>query len=254
MSALFSPATLRGVTLRNRIVVSPMCQYSAERGEANDMAHDPSRPPRAVGRRDAVHRGHRRRSRMAASRRATSASGTTPPKPRSSRVLAAIRKHSTIAVAMQLAHAGRKASSHVPWEGGQLIPFDEGGWLPFAPSAVPHKEGEDAAARARRGRPAARARRFRRAPRSARNGSASMRSSCMARTAICCTSSCRRSPTGAPTSTAARSKTACAFRSRSSMRCAPRSPPTSRSAYASRRPTGSTAAGTSSRRSCSRRN
>ena len=57
-------------------------------------------------------------------------------------VLAAIRKHSKIAVTMQLAHAGRKASSHVPWDGGQLIPVSEGGWLPCAPSAVPHKEGE----------------------------------------------------------------------------------------------------------------
>jgi 2,4-dienoyl-CoA reductase-like NADH-dependent reductase (Old Yellow Enzyme family) len=57
-------------------------------------------------------------------------------------VLAAIRQHSKIAVVMQLAHAGRKASSHLPWEGGQLIPPSEGGWLPHAPSAVPHKEGE----------------------------------------------------------------------------------------------------------------
>jgi 2,4-dienoyl-CoA reductase-like NADH-dependent reductase (Old Yellow Enzyme family) len=59
-------------------------------------------------------------------------------------VLAAIRKHSSIPVTMQLAHAGRKASSHTPWDGGQLIPVAEGGWLPHAPSAVPHKEGEEA--------------------------------------------------------------------------------------------------------------
>jgi NADPH2 dehydrogenase len=45
---------------------------------------------------------------------------------------------------MQLAHAGRKASSHVPWDGGQQIPVSEGGWLAEAPSAVPHKEGEAA--------------------------------------------------------------------------------------------------------------
>jgi 2,4-dienoyl-CoA reductase-like NADH-dependent reductase (Old Yellow Enzyme family) len=57
-------------------------------------------------------------------------------------VIAAIRKHSKIAVTMQLNHAGRKASSHVPWEGGQLIPVSEGGWMPFAPSAVPHKPEE----------------------------------------------------------------------------------------------------------------
>src|ERR1700692_4674428 len=43
---------------------------------------------------------------------------------------------------MQRAHAGRKGSSHVPWEGGQQIPLSEGGWQTEAPSAVPHKEGE----------------------------------------------------------------------------------------------------------------
>ena len=47
-----------------------------------------------------------------------------------------------IAVGMQLAHAGRKGSSHVPWEGGQLIPLDAGGWMPVAPSALPHAPHE----------------------------------------------------------------------------------------------------------------
>jgi 2,4-dienoyl-CoA reductase-like NADH-dependent reductase (Old Yellow Enzyme family) len=45
-------------------------------------------------------------------------------------------------IAIQLAHAGRKASSHVPWRGGQLIPPDEGGWRPVAPSALPQLDGE----------------------------------------------------------------------------------------------------------------
>ena len=57
-------------------------------------------------------------------------------------ILASVRKHSKAAVAMQLAHAGRKASSHRPWEGGQLIPLAQGGWQTEAPSAMPHKEGE----------------------------------------------------------------------------------------------------------------
>ena len=48
-----------------------------------------------------------------------------------------------IAVGMQLAHAGRKGSSHVPWEGGQLIPLDAGGWMPVAPSALPHAPHEE---------------------------------------------------------------------------------------------------------------
>ena len=56
--------------------------------------------------------------------------------------MASVRKHSKIAVTMQLAHAGRKASSHTPWDGGQLIPLSEGGWQAEGPSAVPHKEGE----------------------------------------------------------------------------------------------------------------
>ncbi len=59
-------------------------------------------------------------------------------------VLAAIRQYSKIAVVMQLAHAGRKASSQVPWQGGELIPVAAGGWVPHAPSALPHKEGEAA--------------------------------------------------------------------------------------------------------------
>ena len=47
-----------------------------------------------------------------------------------------------IIVGMQLAHAGRKGSSHVPWEGGQLIPLDAGGWIPVAPSVLPHAPAE----------------------------------------------------------------------------------------------------------------
>jgi NADPH2 dehydrogenase len=57
-------------------------------------------------------------------------------------IIASVRKHSKAAVAMQLAHAGRKGSSHTPWEGGQQIPVAQGGWRTEAPSTVPHKEGE----------------------------------------------------------------------------------------------------------------
>jgi 2,4-dienoyl-CoA reductase-like NADH-dependent reductase (Old Yellow Enzyme family) len=59
-------------------------------------------------------------------------------------VLAAIRKYSKIAVTMQVGHAGRKASSEVPWRRGALIPVSAGGWRPQAPSALPHREGEPA--------------------------------------------------------------------------------------------------------------
>ncbi|WP_114813920.1 NADH:flavin oxidoreductase/NADH oxidase [Paraburkholderia kururiensis] len=141
MSALFTPITLRGVTLPNRIVVSPMCQYSAERGEATawHMIHLGQLALSGAGM-------------LCIEATAVEPDGRITPadlglwddvteaalKP----VLAAIRKHSPIRVAMQLSHAGRKASSHVPWEGGQLIPVAEGGWQPHAPSPVPHKESE----------------------------------------------------------------------------------------------------------------
>ncbi|WP_321802027.1 NADH:flavin oxidoreductase/NADH oxidase [Burkholderia sp. BCC1988] len=141
MTALFSPFTLRGVTLPNRIVISPMCQYSAERGEATDW--------------HMIHLGHLALS--GAGLLCIEATAVEPDgritagdlglwddateaalKP----VLAAIRKHSPVRVAMQLSHAGRKASSEVPWKGGQLVSVADGGWLPHAPSALPHKDGE----------------------------------------------------------------------------------------------------------------
>jgi 2,4-dienoyl-CoA reductase-like NADH-dependent reductase (Old Yellow Enzyme family) len=141
MSVLFSPFTLRGVTLPNRIVVSPMCQYSAERGEATawHMIHLGNLALSGAGM-------------LCLEATSVEPDGRITPgdlglwddvteaalKP----VIAAIRKHSHIAITMQISHAGRKASSAVPWEGGQLIPVSEGGWLPSAPSAIPHKEGE----------------------------------------------------------------------------------------------------------------
>ncbi len=141
MSKLFTPLTLRELTLPNRIVVSPMCQYSASRGEATDW--------------HMLHLGHLALSgaaMLAIEATAVEPDGRITPadlglwddvteealKP----VLAAIRRYSPIRVAMQLSHAGRKASSHVPWEGGQLIEVADGGWLPHAPSALPHKADE----------------------------------------------------------------------------------------------------------------
>lgn len=141
MSALFQPIALRGLTLPNRIVVSPMCQYSAKDGaavawhmihlgslalsgaglltiEATAVEPDGRITPADLGLWDDV-----------------TGAALRP-------VLAAIRQYSGIAVAMQLAHAGRKASSRIPWEDGQQIPLSEGGWLTSAPSAVPQKPGE----------------------------------------------------------------------------------------------------------------
>ncbi|HKU09008.1 MAG TPA: NADH:flavin oxidoreductase/NADH oxidase [Bradyrhizobium sp.] len=141
MSTLFSPIQLRDLKLANRIMVSPMCQYSSESGEATDwhfthinslalsgaaMFCIEATHVEAIGRITPGCLGLYNDATEAALRP----------------ILASVRKHSRAAVAMQLAHAGRKGSSHVPWDGGQLIPISEGGWQPVAPSAVPHKEGE----------------------------------------------------------------------------------------------------------------
>jgi len=141
MSALFSPIKLRGLELPNRIMVAPMCQYSAVNGEANDWHFTHINTLALSGAAmfciEATH---------------VEAIGRITPgclglwndatevalKP----ILASVRKHSRTAVAVQLAHAGRKGSSHTPWDGGQQIPLSEGGWQTEGPSAVPHKEGE----------------------------------------------------------------------------------------------------------------
>jgi NADPH2 dehydrogenase len=141
MSALFSPIRLRGLELQNRIMVAPMCQYSAENGEANDwhfvhintlalsgaaMFCIEATHVEAVGRITPGCLGLWNDATEAALRR----------------ILAAVRKQSKTRIAIQLAHAGRKGSSHKPWDGGQQIPLSEGGWQTEGPSALPHKEGE----------------------------------------------------------------------------------------------------------------
>jgi len=141
MSQLFSQFKLRGLTLRNRIIVSPMCQYSAVQGEASDWHR--------------VHVGS-----LALSGAGLFCFEATAVEPEGritpgclglwnerteaalQAVIATVRKYSRIALGVQLAHAGRKGSSRLPWEGGQLLPVSEGGWVPYAPSAIAHKEGE----------------------------------------------------------------------------------------------------------------
>ena len=141
MSALFSPIKLRGLELPNRIMVAPMCQYSAVNGEANDWHFTHINTLALSGAAmfciEATHVeaiGRITPGCLGLWNDATEAAL----KP----VLASVRKHSRTAVAVQLAHAGRKGSSHTPWDGGQQIPLSEGGWQTEGPSAVPHKEGE----------------------------------------------------------------------------------------------------------------
>src|SRR3954467_12535280 len=141
MSVLFSPIALRGVTLSNRIVVSPMCQYSSQDGKANEwhMVHLGSLALSGAGM-------------LCIEATAVEAIGRITPgdlglyddatEAALKKVLAAIRKYSKIPVAMQIAHAGRKSSSHAPWNGGQQIPVSEGGWIANAPSAIAQKDGE----------------------------------------------------------------------------------------------------------------
>jgi 2,4-dienoyl-CoA reductase-like NADH-dependent reductase (Old Yellow Enzyme family) len=141
MSVLFSPIQLRGLKLPNRVMVAPMCQYSAVNGEANDWHFTHINTLALSGAAmfciEATH--------VEAIGRITPGclglwndATETALRP----IIASVRKHSKIAVAMQLAHAGRKGSSHVPWDGGQQIPIHHGGWQTEAPSTVPHKEGE----------------------------------------------------------------------------------------------------------------
>ncbi len=141
MSALFSPITLRNLVLPNRVFISPMCQYSADQGRATDW--------------HLIHLGGLAMSGaglLCIEATAVESAGRITPgclgiwdddrQAAIAKVVAAIRRYSKIGIAMQLAHAGRKASSDVPWHGGQQIPFSRGGWEAYAPSAVPQKDGE----------------------------------------------------------------------------------------------------------------
>jgi len=141
MSTLFSPIDLRGLKLSNRIMVAPMCQYSAVDGSATDWHFTHINTLALSGAAmfciEATHVEDIGRITPGCLGLYSDANEAAL-KP----ILASVRKHSKAAVAMQLAHAGRKASSQRPWEGGQLIPVAQGGWQTVAPSAVPHKDGE----------------------------------------------------------------------------------------------------------------
>jgi 2,4-dienoyl-CoA reductase-like NADH-dependent reductase (Old Yellow Enzyme family) len=143
MSRLFEPWALGDLTLSNRIVIAPMCQYSADEGCATDwhMTHLGSLAVSGAGM-------------LILEATAVSARGRISPTDLGlyshdnemalARVLGAVRKHSPIALAIQLAHAGRKGSSYAPWEGGAQIRRGEANaWTTEAPSAVPHTQDED---------------------------------------------------------------------------------------------------------------
>lgn len=146
MSKLFSPLTLPsprgGLTLPNRIVVAPMCQYSARDGEATDW--------------HLMHWGNLLNSGAAMftiEATAVLPEGRITPAclglwdERTESALADTLQRAralapATAVCIQLAHAGRKASSALPWQGAQLLSPAQGGWETFAPSALPHLADE----------------------------------------------------------------------------------------------------------------
>lgn len=142
MAKLFSPLTIKEITFKNRVVVSPMCQYSSEDGFANDW-HLVHLGSRAVG----------GAALILQEATAVSPEGRISPgdmglwKDEHIEKLSAIVSfiHQSGAVAgIQLAHAGRKASCNIPWKGGKQISVQDGGWKTVAPSAIPFKEEEDA--------------------------------------------------------------------------------------------------------------
>src|SRR6267378_3869222 len=140
-SHLFEPIQLRGLALENRIMVSPMCQYSAVDGSMTDwhFAHlgmlansgaallcFEMTDVEPIGRITPGCSGLYSDANEAAQRR----------------IVAFCRAHGQAKLGIQLAHAGRKASTTAPWDAGKSLPLDNGGWQPVAPSAVAMGEGE----------------------------------------------------------------------------------------------------------------
>jgi len=136
---LFSPLALRSVTLRNRIAVSPMCQYSARDGRADDwhLVHLGSRSVGGAGLVIFEATGVRPEGRISAGDLGLWEDGQVEPL---ARVVRFVEEHGAVA-ALQLAHAGRKASVHAPWEGGAPHLPEAGGWRPVAPSPLPFADG-----------------------------------------------------------------------------------------------------------------
>lgn len=140
MSTLFTPLKIRGIELKNRIVVSPMCQYSAEDGYANDW-HLVHLGSRAVGGAALV----------IAEATAVSPEGRISPADLGiwkdehidflKRMTGFIREQGSVA-GIQLAHAGRKSSVQVSWKGGEQLFPETGGWKTLGPSALAFKEGD----------------------------------------------------------------------------------------------------------------
>jgi 2,4-dienoyl-CoA reductase-like NADH-dependent reductase (Old Yellow Enzyme family) len=139
---LFSPLELGPVTLANRIAVSPMCQYSADDGTASDwhLQHLMQLGMSGAGLVTVEATGVERAGRIT---HGCLGLYSDDNEAAIARVLAAARRVAPpgTAFGIQLAHAGRKASSHVPWQGGKPLTAGENAWATVAPSAIPFTEG-----------------------------------------------------------------------------------------------------------------
>ncbi len=138
MALLFEPLTVRSIQFKNRIVVSPMCEYSSEDGFANDW-HLVHLGSRAVGGAGLIF----------TEATAVSPEGRITPDDLGiwkdehieflKRISAFITAQNAVP-GMQLAHAGRKASHSSPWKGNRPLKKEEGAWITLAPSAIGFKE------------------------------------------------------------------------------------------------------------------
>ena len=139
---LFTPLTVRDVTFRNRIAVSPMCQYSSVDGLATDwhLVHLGSRAVGGAGLVIMEAAAVEARGRISPGDAGIWKDEHIGPLDRITRFL---REHGAVA-GIQLAHAGRKGSTLPPWEGGGSIQQPAGGWPTVAPSAVPFEAGDPA--------------------------------------------------------------------------------------------------------------
>lgn len=136
MSQLFTPITLGPLSLPNRIIIAPMCQYSADNGKATSW--------------HTIHLGNL--SHSGAGLLIVEATAISPEGRISSKdlglwdettalaladVVKTVKRHSSMPLGIQLGHAGRKASCAVPWEGGRQLSATEGGWQTLSASALP---------------------------------------------------------------------------------------------------------------------
>src|ERR1700751_4801218 len=132
---LFSPIQIRNVRLANRIVVSPMCQYSCEDGFANDwhLVHLGSRAVGGAGLIFTEAASVEARGRISPLDLGIWKDEQIEPL---ARVVRFLKQHGSM-TGIQLAHAGRKASTDAPWRGRRAVYPSDGGWQPIAPSAIP---------------------------------------------------------------------------------------------------------------------